>query len=95
MYAKRPPYRSEAWRKAVASLPCVICGSPDVQAAHRNEGKSMAMKTDDCWTAALCVAHHEWIDRGNRTREESRREMDRAILLTLRELCAAGLVGPK
>lgn len=44
--------RSEAYRRAVAALPCFACGVTGYsQAAHGDEGKGMAMKTTDlsCW----------------------------------------------
>ncbi|WP_258304996.1 hypothetical protein, partial [Escherichia coli] len=38
--AKEAPVRSEPYRRAVASLPCVICGVHGYsQAAHANTGK--------------------------------------------------------
>ena len=93
-FAKPTPYRSEAWLAAVRSIPCVKCGSPGVQAAHRNQGKGMGTKADDCLTAALCPAHHAEIDQGrDMTREERRAEIDRCIVLTLQALVRAGLVG--
>ena len=83
---------SEAWRRHVASLPCVVCGAA-AQAAHRNEGKGMGLKTDDALTAALCPTHHAEIDQGkDMTREQRRAAIDRAIVLTLRALVRAGLV---
>lgn len=86
-------FESEAWRRAVASLPCVFCGSPDTQAAHRNEGKGKSLKTDDSLTAALCQAHHSAIDQGkDMLREERRAEMDRAIVLTVKELARRGWI---
>ena len=55
----------------------------------------MALKTDDAWTAALCVECHRDIDQGGKmTRAERRERMDTAILLTLRELAIRGLVRP-
>lgn len=37
--------RSEAYRRLVSSLPCVICGMPGYsQAAHGSEGKGMGIK---------------------------------------------------
>lgn len=81
---------SEAWRRMVAELPCVFCGKAS-QAAHRNEGKAMGLKTDDCLTAALCQEHHAEIDQGKALlREERRARMDRAIVLTVREAARAG-----
>lgn len=89
---KDESFRSEAWLRAVRSIPCVFCGAP-VQAAHRNEGKGMGLKADDCLTAALCPPEHAEIDQGkNMTRDERRARMDRAIVLTLRELVRRGLV---
>ena len=84
-------YRSQRWLKAVASLPCVICGEQRTQAAHRNEGKGMGIKVDDCLTAALCVECHSQIDQGKYlSRDERRQAMDRAILDTLVRLARNG-----
>jgi hypothetical protein len=93
-YFKEPTHRSQAWLRAVASLPCVLCYREGMtQAAHRNEGKSMGMKTHDCWTAALCVDCHAEIDSGKSlSREERRARMDVAILLTLKELANQGRI---
>ena len=91
-YTKQEPYRSQRWLKAVASLPCVICGVEQrTQAAHRNEGKGMGIKVDDCLTAALCVECHSQIDQGKYlSRDERRQAMDRAILDTLVRLARNG-----
>ena len=93
-YLKTPTFRSEKWLRAVASLPCVRCYREGMtQAAHRNEGKAMGMKTDDCWTAALCVECHSEMDQGKSySRDEKREMMNVYILLTLRELARKGLV---
>lgn len=94
MYLKQPRHRSEKWLKAVASLPCVHCGiEGETQAAHRNEGKGMGMKVDDCLTAALCFKCHSKVDQGSEMTREARREfMDTAILSTLVQLARKGLV---
>lgn len=91
---KDDTFSSEAWRRAVASLPCVLCGKEgETQCAHRNEGKGMAMKTPDVWSAGLCVACHSAIDQGNALdREERRERMDLAIFLTWLQLAVRGLV---
>ena len=96
-YLKVPRHESEPWRKAVASLPCVICWREgDTQAAHRNERKGMAIKPDDCFTAALCTSCHADIDQGSSyTRHDRRERMDAAILATIRQLAIAGLIGVK
>lgn len=94
---KDTPFRSDAWLKAVRSLCCMRCFREGMtQAAHRNQGKSMAMKTDDSLTAALCVTCHAEIDSGpGMTRAERREAMDVAILMTLRALARKGLVVAK
>lgn len=89
---KTERWESVPWRKAVADLPCVLCGKVgETQCAHRNEGKGMGMKTDDCLTAALCVACHSEIDQGpGLTRDQRRERLDRAILMTVQALARAG-----
>jgi len=55
----------------------------------------MGLNTDDCASAALCVACHNSIDNGNQlTRDERRQLMDRAIVLTLIQIVRRGLVVP-
>ena len=55
--AKAAPVRSEAYRRAVASLPCARCGITGYsQHAHENEGKGKAMKVDDRRAMPLCCA---------------------------------------
>ena len=92
---KQTTFRSKKWLQSVASLPCQICGlEGSTQAAHRNEGKGMGLKTDDVATAALCFHCHTLIDNGGTMeREERRSEMDRAIVNTLIALARAGLIG--
>jgi hypothetical protein len=94
MNQRQQPYRSKKWLAAVGQIECcVLCGAYGVQVAHRNEGKGMGQKTDDCLTAALCVDCHREADSGkNLTRDERRAMLDRAIVLTLRELARRELV---
>jgi hypothetical protein len=91
---KAAPKKSATWLEAVRSLEfCVLCGTHGVQAAHRNEGKGKSQKVDDALTAALCLKHHNEIDNGaHLSKEERRAMMDRAIVLTLRELFQRDLV---
>lgn len=92
---KQAAHRSPRWLRAVATLPCVLCGAHGTQAAHRNLGKALGLKTDDAWTAALCPPCHRDIDSGRElSREERRTLMDEAILLTLQQLARRGLIGP-
>ncbi|KAB7673664.1 hypothetical protein [Plesiomonas shigelloides] len=94
MMLEAPVYRSSRWLAAVRSLECcVLCGRYGVQAAHRNEGKGMAHKVDDCLTAALCPDCHREIDNGHGlTREERRQKMDTAIIETIAQLARRGLI---
>ena len=89
-------YRSKKWLAAVGQIErCVLCGAWGTQVAHRNEGKGMGLKTDDCATAALCVCCHDSIDNGNKlNRDERRQLMDRAIVLTVIEVARRELVVP-
>ena len=98
MYPKRPPFRSESWRRAVASLPCVVCfREGPSQAAHANHlGKGMGMKASDCFTVPMCPEHHAEFDQGRTwSKQEKREMMERWILLTLEDLAREGLVGAK
>ena len=88
-------YRSEAWRRAVASLPCIVCGREGAtQAAHPNHiGKGMGIKAPDCWCVPMCVEHHAEFDQGRRwTKEEKRDLMAGWIVQTINELAVRGLV---
>ena len=94
-YLKEPQHRSEAWRKAVASLPCACCfREGQTQAAHANHrGKGMSLKAPDCWTVPLCIECHREFDQGRRwTKEEKRQLMDEWLILTIRSLASQGLV---
>ena len=53
----KPPVilESEAYRRAVASLPCICCGIVGYsQHAHANQGKGLGLKTDDRTGFPLC-----------------------------------------
>lgn len=91
---RQQPYRSRAWLAAVHQIEnCVLCGAYGVQAAHRNQGKGMSQKTDDCLTAALCPACHHEIDNGSRlSREERRALLDKAVCDTIAQLARMGLI---
>ena len=94
-YLKTPTHRSEAWRRAVASLPCVCCKREgQTQAAHPNHrGKGMSIKAPDCWVVPLCVECHREFDQGSRwTKTEKRELMDEWLILTINDLATSGLV---
>lgn len=93
---KQRTYRSKAWLAAVRLIEdCVHCGTHGTQAAHRNKGKGMAVKSSDALTAALCPFCHRDLDQGSSLSHEERRTlMDEAILATIDELARRGLIGP-
>ena len=72
MIPKEDRVRSEAYRRMVASLPCKICGNPEVQAAHPNANKAKGMKACDLLCFPLCVRHHGMWDTYQYGREEQR-----------------------
>lgn len=80
---KEEPVRSEAYRRAVASLPCVICGIYGFsQAAHANTGKGMGMKACDLTLFPACCARpgeegcHVRLDQGALFPKAVRRELE-------------------
>ena len=81
--AKAQPVRSEALRRAVASLPCVICGMPGYsQAAHGSEGKGMGIKACDLTLFPACCDRpgvrgcHSLLDQGALFTKAVRRELE-------------------
>lgn len=82
------------WFAAVASIEvCVLCDAWGVQVAHSNQDRGMGQKSPACCTAALCPSCHDAIDNGSKLeRDERRRLMDRAIVLTHLELVRRGLL---
>ena len=54
------------------------------QAAHRNEGKGMAVKACDSQIMALCIDCHTAIDQGGRIAKETRREVEKAYVKATR-----------
>ena len=100
---KAAPVRSEALRRAVASLPCVICGMPGYsQAAHGSEGKGMGIKACDLLTLfpACCDRPgvrgcHSQLDQGALFTKAVRRELEPVWAAdTQRRLLAMGLIPP-
>lgn len=80
---KAAPVRSEAYRRVVASLPCVICGTPGhSQAAHANTGKGMGMKACDMTCFPACGPRpgfqgcHAALDQGALFLKAVRRELE-------------------
>lgn len=96
---KAAPVRSEALRRAVASLPCVICGMPGYsQAAHGSEGKGMGIKACDLTLFPACCDRpgvrgcHSQLDQGALFTKAARRELEPVWAAdTRRKLLAMGL----
>ena len=69
-FPKSAPVRNEPYRRAVASLPCVICGiAGQSQAAHGSGAgtavcKGMGLKSCDLTCFAACVTCHHQLDQG-------------------------------
>ena len=102
--AKAAPVRSEAYRRAVASLPCINCGVPGhSQCAHSNSGKGAGIKASDLDSFPLCTVHpgadgrlvqgcHEKFDQGALFTKAVRRELEPVWAAdTQRRILAMGL----
>lgn len=82
---KTSPLRSEAYRKLIASFPCIQCGRHgNSQAAHQNYGRGLGQKQSDLNLFPLCadgigyVGCHSAHDRliGMTLDERREREVD-------------------
>jgi hypothetical protein len=99
---KDEPVRSEAYRRAVAALPCWRCGvAGRSQAAHGDEGKGMGIKSSDltCWPACgpfggLPGCHYVVGTSGLFTREYRRDMERRAAAETQLELILQAVCDP-
>ena len=70
-------YRNEKLRRAVATLPCQICGKHGTQASHSNQlrdGKGLGIKAHDYRVAFLHDRCHMEIDQGKTMSKDVRRE---------------------
>ena len=97
---KTAPVRSEAYRRAVATLPCAICGvAGHSQAAHANQGKGMGIKACDLTLFPACCDRpgvrgcHSQLDQADLFTKAVRRTLEPAWAAdTQRRLLAMGLV---
>lgn len=96
---KPTTWRSAAYRRAVASLPCVICKVPGYsQAAHANTGKGMGTKACDTTLFPACCDRpgvrgcHALLDQGALFPKHVRRELEPVWAAdTRRRVVALGL----
>lgn len=96
---KAHPVRNEAYRRAVASLPCVICGVPGYsQAAHGSAGKGMGIKACDLTCFPACaprpgvVGCHAALDQGAMFNKAARHALEPVWAAdTQRRIVALGL----
>lgn len=81
--------RHPAYLAAIRRLPCMCCGRVGAtQASHANEGKAIALKTDDRTAMALCLdCHRDYDNGGTMDRDAARR-----WAATMREHTKAALV---
>lgn len=92
-YFKAPQFRSEKFRKLVTSLPCQHCGTSGTQAAHRNQGKGLALKTSDALIVALCPTCHSQLDQGkDMDRTERRAFWDDAYIRQMQYMIEEGML---
>ncbi|MBO9679550.1 MAG: hypothetical protein J7556_15010 [Acidovorax sp.] len=97
--SKGDPVRNEAYRRAVATLPCVICKvAGHSQAAHANTGKGMGLKACDLTLFPACCDRpgvrgcHSQLDQGALFTKAVRRELEPAWAAdTQRRVYKAGL----
>jgi hypothetical protein len=83
-------YRNKQLLEVVREAPiCFGCGRHNtgtIVAAHSNQGihgKGKAIKSDDCYIAALCYECHSAIDQGKDMTKEERYDMwNTACILT-------------
>jgi hypothetical protein len=89
MYGKTKTWRSKEWLAVVHKVPCIHCGSPDVQAAHYNLSKGKGIKASDATASALCMTQHMAIDQGKRmARSDRRGYLAYALVATVGQLLA-------
>lgn len=100
---KSAPWRCEAYRRAVASLPCAHCRMEGrSQAAHSDEGKGLGIKASDATAVPLCAdvpgrrGCHSLLGASGVFTQSQRRTLEkRYIDETQAALKAAGLWKPE
>jgi hypothetical protein len=81
---KEKPWRSEPYRRLIASLPCAHCGRHgSSQAAHADLGKGAGIKSDDrtcypaCADSVMRQGCHALIGSAGMFTREQRRTLER------------------
>jgi hypothetical protein len=93
MFPKQMTFRGEWFRRLVTTLPCQHCGADGTQAAHRNQGKGLSLKTSDALVVALCPTCHARIDQGRDMDRDSRRAFwDDAYIRQTQHLIETGML---
>ncbi len=63
MVGEAVKWKSEKYRRWIASKPCLQCGASDVQCAHITAGRhGMGMRPPDFLTIPLCIRCHPEFD---------------------------------
>ena len=96
---KENPLRSESYRRAVASLPCIHCGIEGYsQCAHANTGKGTGTKSSDTESFPLCACQpgrrgcHSLFDQGALFSKEARRAKEAEwVAKTRLQILSSGL----
>ena len=89
----QPVFRSESFRRLVTSLPCQHCGREGTQAAHRNFGKGLSLKTSDALCVSLCTDCHSRLDQGkDMERTERRAFWDDAYIRQMQYMIEEGML---
>ena len=92
-YFKAPQFKSEKFRRLVTTLPCQHCGAHGTQAAHRNQGKGVSLKTSDALVVALCLSCHSNLDQGkSMDRAERRAFWDDAYIRQMQTMIEQGML---
>ena len=92
---KAEPYRSEPYRRYVASLPCIHCGREGIsQAAHSDTGKGMGIKSCDSTCIPLCAdlvgrrGCHSIMGASGMLTRHQRRHVETAYVLAVQKRAA-------
>jgi hypothetical protein len=92
MFPKTKGFRSESYRRRVAELPCALCGIIGYsQCAHSDEGKGMAMKSDDRTCYPACGPRlgiqgcHYFIGTSGTLTKAARRDMEKRFAAETRQ----------